>query len=79
MIRDLFEDYLLFFSPELHAQVDFSKSPDFLQQELFQEVADEKEGRRMADQIVKVKLKHGAEQWIFVTIILARLFIMRIL
>ncbi|MBD7986246.1 Rpn family recombination-promoting nuclease/putative transposase [Sporosarcina sp. Sa2YVA2] len=68
VIRDLFEDFLLFFSPELHAQVDFSKSPDFLQQELFQEVADEKEGRRMADQIVKVKLKDGAEQWILVHI-----------
>ncbi|WOV86999.1 Rpn family recombination-promoting nuclease/putative transposase [Sporosarcina oncorhynchi] len=68
VIRDLFEDFLLFFAPELHAHVDFSKSPDFLQQELFQEVADEKKGRRMADQIVKVKLTDGAEQWILVHI-----------
>ena len=65
-IRDLFEDFLLFFAPELHAHVDFSKTPDFLQQELFQEVADKKKGRRMADQIVKVILKDGAEKWILI-------------
>ena len=65
-IRDLFEDSLLFFAPELHAHIDFSKTPDFLQQELFQEVADKRLGRRMADQIVKVTLKDGEEKWILI-------------
>ena len=65
-IRDLFEDFLLFFAPELHAHVDFSKTPDFLQQELFQEVADKKKGRRMADKSVKVILKDGVEKWILI-------------
>lgn len=32
IIADLFEDFLLFFIPEFHAEVDFSKPVDFLQQ-----------------------------------------------
>ncbi|MBO0588617.1 Rpn family recombination-promoting nuclease/putative transposase [Sporosarcina sp. E16_8] len=66
VIGELFEDFLLFFAPTLHAQVDFSKAPDFLQQELFQEIMDEKKGRRMADQLVKVYLVDGEEKWILV-------------
>ncbi|MCZ2260945.1 hypothetical protein [Sporosarcina sp. G11-34] len=31
VIGELFEDFLLFFAPELHEAVDFSKTPDFLQ------------------------------------------------
>lgn len=66
VIGDLFEDFLLFFDPELHAHIDFTKSPDFLQQELFQLVNDKKKGRGVADQIVKVQLKEGTEQWILI-------------
>ena len=62
VIGELFEDFLLFFAPAFHAQVDFSKAPDFLQQELFQEIMDEKKGRRMADQLVKVYLVDGEEK-----------------
>ena len=46
VIGELFEDFLLFFAPELHEHVDFTREPDFLQQELFQEVIDKKKGRR---------------------------------
>ena len=66
IIGELFEDFLLFFAPELHEHVDFTMEPDFLQQELFQEVVDKKKGRRMADQLVKVHLKDGEEKWILV-------------
>ncbi len=68
VIGELFEDFLLFFAPELHQEVDFSKAPDFLQQELFQEILDQKKGTTYADQIVKVRLKNGEEQWILVHI-----------
>ena len=68
VIGELFEDFLLFFAPELHQEVDFSKAPDFLQQELFQEILDQKKGTTYADQIVKVQLKNGEEQWILVHI-----------
>ncbi|MEK5040341.1 Rpn family recombination-promoting nuclease/putative transposase [Sporosarcina sp. FSL K6-3457] len=68
VIGDLFEDFLLFFVPELHAQVDFSVEPDFLDKELFQEVVDQKKGRRFADQLAKVRLRNGKEQWILIHI-----------
>ena len=68
VIGDLFEDFLLFFAPELHEAVDFSKAPDFLQQELFKEILDGKKGTNYADQIVKVHLKDGNEKWILVHI-----------
>ena len=68
VIGELFEDFLLFFAPELHAQVDFSVEPDFLDKELFQEVVDKKKGRRFADRLAKVHLKDGKEQWILIHI-----------
>ncbi|GKV67192.1 MULTISPECIES: hypothetical protein [unclassified Sporosarcina] len=66
VIGDLFEDFLLFFNPDLHAHIDFTKPPDFLQQELFQLVNDRKKGRGVADQIVKVQMKEGSEQWVLI-------------
>jgi len=66
LIADLFEDFLLFFLPEFHKEVDFSKSVEFLQQELFKEIIEERKGRKMADQIAKVHLKNGEEQWVLV-------------
>lgn len=49
VIGELFEDFLLFFAPELHEKVDFAQAVEFLDAELFQEVVDEKKGRRYAD------------------------------
>ncbi|MFE3572795.1 hypothetical protein [Lysinibacillus sp. NPDC059133] len=66
LIADLFEDFLLFFLPELHAEVDFSKQVEFLQQELFKEIIEHRQGRKVADQIAKVHLKGGEEQWILI-------------
>lgn len=66
VIGELFEDFLFFFIPELHQQVDFSKEPEFLDKELFQEVVDEKKGRRYVDQLVKVRLKNGRKKWILI-------------
>ncbi|WP_285396979.1 hypothetical protein [Lysinibacillus sp. fls2-241-R2A-57] len=66
LIADLFEDFLLFFLPELHLEVDFSKQVEFLQQELFKEIIEHRQGRKIADQIAKVHLKNGKEQWILV-------------
>lgn len=68
VIGELFEDFVLFFAPELHAQIDFGQEPDFLDKELFQEVADKKKGRRFADRLAKVRLKNGKEQWILIHI-----------
>lgn len=66
VIGELFEEFLLFFMPGLHAEVDFRIAPEFLDKELFQEVVDEKKGRRYADRLAKVRLKNGQEKWILI-------------
>lgn len=66
VIGELFEDFMLFFSPELHEEVDFSVEAEFLQQEIFQQIIKEKTGRRSTDQLVKVRLKGGEEKWILI-------------
>ncbi|MBM7572701.1 hypothetical protein [Aquibacillus albus] len=58
--------FTLFFLPNLAEEINFSRKPDFLQQELFQEIVKEKKGKLVADQIVKVYLKSGEEKWILI-------------
>jgi predicted transposase/invertase (TIGR01784 family) len=64
----MFEEFLLFFLPDLYEKIDFSKPPDFLQQELFKEIIKVKKCRKIADQIIKVHLKDGQEKWILIHI-----------
>lgn len=52
----------------MYEEIEFQKEPEFLQQELFQEIILEKKGRQVADQIVKVFLKNGEEKWILIYI-----------
>ncbi|MFC4025107.1 hypothetical protein ACFOUV_15030 [Oceanobacillus longus] len=66
LIGELFEEFMLFFAPDLYEEIDFTIEPNFLQQELFKEVIIEKKGRVNADQIVKVFMKSGKERWILV-------------
>lgn len=54
--------------PVLYEDIDFAKEPDFLQQKLFQEIIQEKKGKQVADQIVKVFLKSGEEKWLLIHI-----------
>ena len=68
LIYELFEEFVLFFAADLYEDVDFSQETEFLQQELFQEIIQEKKGRQVADQIVKVCLKNGQEQWVLIHI-----------
>ncbi|MGM7721406.1 hypothetical protein [Metabacillus sp. Hm71] len=68
LIYELFEEFVLFFAADLYEEIDFLKEPEFLQQELFQEFIQEKKGRQVADQIVKVFLKSGEEKWVLIHI-----------
>src|SRR5690625_83355 len=68
IIRDLFEEFILFFAPELHSLIDFNRTPNFLQQELYKEIIDNKKGKNIADLIVKVPLKSGTEKWVYIHI-----------
>src|SRR5699024_685862 len=68
LIQELFEEFMEFFAPNLHQIIDYSKPPEFLQQELFKEIIQELKGRNIADQIVKVDLQNGEEKWILIHI-----------
>ncbi|WP_167751302.1 hypothetical protein [Lentibacillus salicampi] len=42
LIEKLFEEFVLFFAPDLYKEIDFSRPHDFLKQELYKEVIKEK-------------------------------------
>jgi hypothetical protein len=63
-----FEDFLLFFFPQIHAEIDWSRGYDFLDQELAQVVRDAELGKRLADKLVKVWKLSGEESWVLVHI-----------
>lgn len=66
LIYELFEEFILFFAEDLYEKIDFQRDPEFLQQELFQEIMEDKKGKQVADQIVKVFLKSGEEKWVLI-------------
>ncbi len=64
---NLIEDFIQFFLPNLYDDVDFSITPEFLEQELF-EMVEEEQVKNIMDKLVKLRLKSGEEKWIFVHI-----------
>ena len=68
VIEAYFNDFVDFFLPELYKEVDFSFAPQFMDKELHELIAEKTKGSRKGDQLVKVKLKSGEEQWIFIHI-----------
>lgn len=68
IISELFEEFLLFFVPEMYEQVDFSKLPQSKEQELHKIFPSSKTKNRRADKLVGLQLKSGQEQWILVHI-----------
>ncbi|SDI72772.1 Rpn family recombination-promoting nuclease/putative transposase [Natribacillus halophilus] len=65
VITDLFEPFMLFFAPDLYEQMDWSKQPDSLEQEL-KRTFPVKKGTKYTDKLMKVHLQDGKEQWILV-------------
>ena len=66
VIEDFLEEFLLFFAPDLHKQVDFTKGYQFKEQEL-KKLFPESQKKRL-DKLVQVHLKNGEEKWILVHI-----------
>ena len=66
-ILDLqFEEFMAFFFPTAHAQIDWRAGYEFLDKELQKITLDAALGRRMVDKLVRVQLKDGREQWVLV-------------
>lgn len=66
IIEDLFEDFVLFFFPEIHGDIDWSKGYVFLDKELQKIIKSSETGRRHADKLAKVYLCDGSEKWLLI-------------
>ncbi len=67
-IERFFPAFLAFFFPTIHAAVDWTVAPDFMDGELQQVVRDATTGRRHADKLVRVRLRTGSALWLLVHI-----------
>ena len=61
-----FEEFMLFFFPEAHREIDWSREPEFLDQELQQVIRDAELGKRLVDKLVKIYRVGGEESWILI-------------
>jgi predicted transposase/invertase (TIGR01784 family) len=68
VIKDLFQDFLEFFYPEIYKAIDFSKEITFLDKELNEIMPDTNLGDRVADVLVKVHLLDGLTTYIRIII-----------
>ena len=68
VIENLFAEFLLFFFPETYTDIDFSKGYEFLNKEFQKIVKESDTGIRYTDELVKVFLKDGSEQWLLIHI-----------
>jgi hypothetical protein len=59
-----FQPFLALFFPDAHAEIDWSRGYECLDQELRQIVREGELGRRLVDHLVKVWLNSGQEQWV---------------
>lgn len=68
MLQLYFEDFMQFFFPQAHAQIDWSRGFEFLDQELQQVVRDAELGKRLIDKLVKIYRLGGEESWLLIHI-----------
>src|SRR5688572_8734783 len=61
-----FEEFLQFFFPQAHRDIDWSRRPIFLDKELQAILRGAPRGRQYVDKLVKVRLRAGDESWILI-------------
>lgn len=66
ILQIYFEEFILFFFPQAHTEIDWTRQPEFLDKELQQVVRDAELGRRLVDKLVKIYLKTGLEAWVLI-------------
>ena len=67
-LEHAFPEFMAFYFPEAHAQIDWSQGHEFKNTELRQVVREAELGRRYADALVQVTLASGEERWITIHI-----------
>ncbi len=64
ILESYFPQFMAFFFPEAHGQIDWSLSFEFLDGELQQISRESETGKKITDKLVKVYLRNGEEKWI---------------
>jgi len=65
-IERYFPEFMVFYFPDAHAEIDWSKEHVFLDQELRAVVQDAEFGTRFVDRLVRVTVLSGEERWIYI-------------
>jgi hypothetical protein len=63
-----FPEFMAFYFPVAHGEIDWQQPYVFLEQELAQVVRDAELGRRRVDKLVRVVKRGGMDEWVFVHI-----------
>jgi len=66
MLDNYFPEFMAFFFPDAHADIDWSRGYESLDTELPQIVRDAELGKRLADKLMKVWRRDGAEQIVLI-------------
>ena len=51
ILQRYFEEFILFFFPQAHIEIDWTRAPEFLDKELQQVVRDAELGKRLVDKL----------------------------
>jgi hypothetical protein len=65
-ITRYFPEFMAFYFPLAHAEIDWQQAHVFLDQELAQIVQDAELGKRLVDRLVQVSTRDGGEQWVYI-------------
>ncbi len=64
-VERYFPEFMAFYFPQAHAQIDWLKGHDFLEQELAAIAQDAELGKHFVDKLVRVTRLGGQEDWIY--------------
>ncbi len=64
VLHRYFREFMAFFFPEAHDDIDWGRGYEFLDKEFQKIVRDAELGRRLLDKLVKVWRKDGEEAWV---------------
>jgi hypothetical protein len=67
-LQRYFPEFMSFYFPSAHAEIDWSAPWDFLEQELAQVSRDAETGARRVDKLVRVTRRGGRDQWVLIHI-----------
>ena len=66
VIERYFQDFIQFFLPQAHGEIEWSRGFEFLDKELQQVVRDAELGLRLVDKLVKIWRTGGDEAWVLI-------------